>query len=105
MSKTKGDQTRLSESENVTLVLAISEFDYACGVSALPVTASMSKPEKCRNGLSCALPFKNRYYFSGAVGPLGIHVDHMLKHVLPISDGYAGLGKKAMVYRPFGKHA
>jgi hypothetical protein len=106
---------RLSQRQQLTVTLAISEYDYTCGAPLLPPTCSFAKSILCRLSIGCATPVEVPFY-SSSVGRVDLcaycameeavvdtELKKKFKTVLPLCIRCRNDGKQAIVYRPYGK--
>lgn len=106
---------KLSERQNVSVVISLSEYDYTCGSALLPPSHPLAHKIMCRDNLSCATPVEIPFYGSGIgrldiccfCGTEGGEVDTELKRkyktVLPICHTCRENGKLLIVQRPYGR--
>ena len=105
---------KLSERHNMTVTLALSEFDYSCGAPLLPITCPLARSVMCRAALGCATPVEVPYYTS-AIGRIDVcafcgaeeavvdgDLKKKFKTVLPLCIACRNEGKEPIVHRPFG---
>ena len=99
----------------MTLILALSEFEYTCGAPVLPPNSSLAKTVMCKDNLGCATHVEIPYYGS-SIGRLDIcahcgvpealvntDLKKRFKTVLPICDDCVSQGRESIVHRPYGR--
>ena len=106
---------KLTDRQQMTLALSMSEYDFTCGSAILPPSNDMFKTVMCRTGITCETPIQLPYYSSGLGKALLCcycasddgEVDQNLKGqyqtVLPICKECEQKGKQVIVQRPYGK--
>lgn len=105
---------KLSQRQEVTLALSLSEYDYTCGGPVLSPNNSLAKCIQIRTEISCISPIEVPYYSSGiGRGDLcaycatedsqcNMELKKKYKTVLPLCGRCKAVGKKDIVYRPYG---
>lgn len=106
---------KLTDRQQMSLSLAMSEYDYTCGSILLPPSNTMFKTVMCRTGITCETPIQLPFYSSG-LGKLDLccycasddgEYDQDLRKiymtVLPVCRECLQKGKQAIVQRPYGK--
>jgi hypothetical protein len=108
---------KLSERQNVSLALLLSEFDYTCGAPLTPPRHSLHGRVMCRDNLTCIMPIEIPYYGSQVDvgrkdlcchcgvedGLLDNDLKTSYKTVLPMCQDCGVKGRKPVVCRPYGK--
>ena len=107
---------RLTERQQTSVAVAMSEFDYTCGSVLLPPENPMYKKIMCRSELTCETPVELQHYTSGLglidlcahcateTGEVNADLKKKFKTVLPICKNCKDTGKSAIVQRPYGKN-
>lgn len=97
---------KLSQRQELTLALTLSEYDYTCGAPVLPPNHSLAKFIQIRTEMSCISPIEVSYYSSGiGRGDLCAHcatedsqcnmdLKKKYKTVLPLCGNCQVVGKK-----------
>lgn len=102
----------LSERQQVSVAIAVSECEYTCGAQPLnPI--GIGKIVKCRSHMGCATPVELSYYTIGRAdkcawcgadeGAVDADLKKKFKTVLPICPDCVSTGHEAIVRMPYGK--
>lgn len=107
---------RLTERQQTSVVIGLSEYDYTCGSMLLPPENPMFKNIMTRTDITCQSPVELQYYSSGLgladlcahcgfnSGQVSTDLLKRYKTVLPLCDECKDSGKSVIVQRPYGKN-
>ena len=107
---------KLTERQQTTLVLLVSEYEYSCGAPVTTPESTLHGKVVIRPQLTCAAPVEVSYYSSNIgrkdicsfCASIDAEVDSILKKsfktVLPICKDCKGQGRVPVTMRPYGRN-